>query len=205
MEQHGGDAYKYKATSFYWDREFHATLSCNSRRAVNEMWLDLSTIATQYQRIRIALHASTDSFYPLIVVYLHDPSLPKRVIELVYNPVWDERCFSGSLFDPHDPDVVTSRPFEDVVVDLQYEIEKHIRNLCLNLSITEEMIAGYEFKKRQRMGSQRATSKEQDVQERKFVKGALVILLSSCDNISSLYISGAYADDPLFENVRYLN
>ncbi|KAM0343779.1 hypothetical protein ACHAPU_008207 [Fusarium lateritium] len=168
----------------------------------------MPTAPTNYSRIAICTTSDVDKLYPLLKTYVQHPSCAKTVTEVAIDGYrWSSRSpFPVPFFTPQPPPI-RKRKATDVIVKDQIPDEAHvalqeyIRGLSLDQDTTANFINAMDQKQREVMG----WDEPDKVNAIKFATAAVALLLSLCENITTLCLAEGLYGTSLFEYMLKTN
>lgn len=186
-----------------YDDDHSATMSISSSDDLPVLRDNMTHVVPLYERIRILMPGDIDRLYPIISAYVQEPSLAETVTEVVIGTEhWGRGCyFSGELDRP----VVETEPEAPVRDEAHLAIEKHVQGLGLDASTTEAMAEALVWEKRRIMGAWTGPENIRNDRRIKFGVAAVVLLLSLCRNVETLYVSRLSYDTPIQEYLLKAN
>ncbi|KPM41161.1 hypothetical protein AK830_g5427 [Neonectria ditissima] len=142
-----------------------------------------------YTRIRITERDDIESLYPIIAAYVNEPSLADSVTEVVVDSDhWPShrRCYLVA----DDMNKELREPPLPVRDDAHAAIEQYIRDLGLGEKATSDMLRVFEWKKKHLKAEGPDVPHGFNLHNQEFGLAAAAVLLSLCNNVTTLYIGG---------------
>jgi hypothetical protein len=150
-----------------------------------------------YSRIRFQKPDDIERLYPLLTSYVRSPPRAKNVSEIVIDlGYWS--YFSFSVF-PHEEQVQEMVVDENIRDEFHIQLQDYVRGLDFDDNTTTRFIQSLDWKHRQMTGAWQGPGSKRKRENFQFGITAIVLLLSLCDNISTLYLGESLCQKPILD------
>ncbi|KAF4332092.1 hypothetical protein FBEOM_14117 [Fusarium beomiforme] len=158
-----------------------------STQAVLSPSKNASATLPNHSRIRFQHSEDVDLLYPLLTSYIQDPSRAKTVSELVIDTQYLSGSYGCTARQGREQ-ILETVVKEEIQDQPHVELQEYTRGLDLDSNTTTEFIQSLDWKYRQITGAWQGPDCRLQKENFKFGTTAIVLLLSLCHNISSLYL-----------------